>query len=230
MSPFTSPRLHDRMRFAMQLTIALLLVTACRGPSQSPVPGPSPLQRLADQPLDQPPHTTDSVWAVVTAPENVIDDGEGGRWVRNALYVGFVDGVPLARRQQLVDSIQGRAVGGTTLGSTPLHLLVFEHLRPAPRDVAFDALFNLTDGLRAHPEVKSVLTIELTPMGSVLQETSARSGEASSPYILTNSCASSPLGNGFTECFWTDDTFRGWQSQHGSGSIGSVEALSAWGF
>lgn len=171
MSSFELFRPHDGMRSGMWLAIALLLVTACRGPAQSPVPGPSPLHLLADQPLDQPPHTTDSVWAVVTAPQNVIDDGEGGRWVHNALYVAFVDGVPIARRQQLVDSVQARVVGGTTLGLTPLHLLVFEHLRPAPRDVALDALFKLTDGLRAHPEVKSVLTIELTPSFAPDRET-----------------------------------------------------------
>ena len=158
---------HGRMLSATQCALALLFAAACHGPVHAPAPvAPSPLERLPEQPLDEPPVTTDNVWASVTAPENIVHDEAGRPWVRNALYLGFTEGVPLARRQHLVDSVQARVVGGTTLGSTPLYLLVFEHLRPSPSDAALDALFRLADELRAHRDVRGVITLELTEPGA----------------------------------------------------------------
>lgn len=148
----------------LSFVLALALIAACHAPATEKSLAPTPLQHFADQPLDQPPVTTERVWAAVSAPENIVE-GEVGRWVRNALYVRFTEGVPLARRRYLVDSVQARAVGGFTLGQGTFYLLVFEHLRPAPRDAALDALFTLADGLQAHPDVRGVRTIDLTPPG-----------------------------------------------------------------
>lgn len=157
------PTMRITRTCTLTFTLALALIVACHAPATQQSPAPTRLQQLADQPLDEPPVTTERVWAAVSAPENVVD-GEVGRWVRNAMYLAFKDGVPLARRQQLLDSVQARAVGGHTLGSTRFYLLVFEHLRPAPRDAALDALFTLADGLRDHPDVRGVRTIDLTPL------------------------------------------------------------------
>lgn len=123
----------------LRFALALALIAACHAPAREMSPALTPLQHLAEQPLDQAPVTTERVWAAVSAPENIVD-GEVGRRVRNALYVRFTEGVPLARRRHLVDSVQARAVGGFTLGQGTFYLLVFEHLRLAPRDAALDVL------------------------------------------------------------------------------------------
>lgn len=109
---------------------------------------------------DWPVHTTDSVWRTVTAPQNVIVDDDGLRWVRNAMYLSFADSLQLGRKQAIVDSLGGRAVGGFTLGTRTFYLVVFD-LEAVPRRSRLDAVLTLAEQLRAHPGIRAVLPIDL---------------------------------------------------------------------
>jgi hypothetical protein len=50
------------------------------------------------------------------------------------------------------------------------------------------------------------------------------------PLYTSPNCAKSALAVPYTECFWTDDTFRGWQTEDGGGSGGYKRSLSWYYF
>jgi|GEM_PF-2329840 len=48
--------------------------------------------------------------------------------------------------------------------------------------------------------------------------------------LFNGPCATSIYATSYTECFWTDDTFRGWKSENGDGGGGYKYPLQAYGF
>lgn len=116
----------------------------------------------ATMPGYAPDSTPAAIRRELTRPENVLVDppGLGGRVVKNALYLRFIDSASEREQNAALRAVDAVVVGGLRMNGAEYYHIQID----VPRDSGAGPLLRARDTLRALPQVRAVLLDVLDPL------------------------------------------------------------------